>query len=182
MKLLQSVSHPNIIRLEEVIESPDCLVLILELAEGGDLYDQIIKESVLEESLARTYFQQITEAIHYLHSKQICHRDLKPENVMVCSSSSLNGNPVLKLTDLGLSKLVDQTILKTFCGTKIYMAPEMWKKAGKGRVEVYSLKVDCWALVRYRRTALQRSENRIFPYFNISKFSRIFSVSNHGCS
>ena len=109
----------------------------------------------MEESLARTYFKQMAEAISYLHSRQICHRDLKPENVLLCSSQ--DQSPVLKLTDLGLSKLVDQTILKTFCGTKIYMAPEMWNKAGKGLVEVYTLKVDCWALVRYRSTEIRDS-------------------------
>ena len=51
-----------------------------------------------------------------------------------------------KLTDLGLSKLVDETVLKTICGTKIYMAPEILRK----EVEVYSFKVDCWALVSHR--------------------------------
>ena len=154
MELLKSVSHPNIITLEEMIDCPEYLVLVLELAEGGELFDQMIKETVLEESLARTYFQQMVEAIVYLHSRKICHRDLKPENIVLCSSEEKN--PVLKLTDLGLSKLVDQTILKTFCGTKFYMAPELWKNAGKGLVEVYTLKVDCWALVRYKSTALHR--------------------------
>ena len=43
VRLLESVSHPNIIRLEEVIDSPEFLVLILELAEGGELWDQMIK-------------------------------------------------------------------------------------------------------------------------------------------
>ena len=150
VKLLQSVSHPNIIRLEEVIDSPEFLVLVLELAEGGELYDQMLRENVLEEATAKFYFQQMTTAIAYLHSKEICHRDLKPENVLM--SSTEDQNPVLKLTDLGLSKLADKTILKTFCGTEVFMAPEMWKKADNGREEseVYSLKVDCWALVSIR--------------------------------
>ena len=162
VKLLQSVHHPNIIRLEEVIDSPECLVLVLELAEGGELFDQMIRENVLEEATAKFYFMQMTTAIAYLHSKEICHRDLKPENVLL--SSSEDPNPVLKLTDLGLSKLVDKTILKTFCGTKIYMAPEMWKKAESGRaqLEVYTLKVDCWALVSIRS---QESIFRVIALF-----------------
>ena len=72
-KLLESVSHPNIIQLEEVIDSPDFLILVLELAEGGELFSEMIKENVVEESLARTYFKQMAEAISYLHSRQICH-------------------------------------------------------------------------------------------------------------
>ena len=93
---------------------------------------------MLEESLAKLYFQQMSSAISYLHDRKICHRDLKPENILLCSSE--DQDPVLKLTDLGLSKLVDQTILKTFCGTEVFMAPEMWKKAANERE-------DCWALV-----------------------------------
>ena len=119
-------------------------MLVLELAEGGELYEQMIRKNVLDEATAKVYFSQMSSAIAHLHSRNICHRDLKPENVLL--SSSEDQNPVLKLSDLGLSKLVDETILKTFCGTEIYMAPEMWKKSGN-RVEDYSLKVDCWALV-----------------------------------
>ena len=147
VRLLQSVSHPNIIRLEEVIHTSESLVLVLELAEGGELFDQMIKSSVLDEATAKFFFQQMTSAIAYLHDRNICHRDLKPENLLLFSSE--DQDPVLKLTDLGLSKLVEGTVLKTFCGTEVYMAPEMWKKAGNGRkeVEVYTLKVDCWALV-----------------------------------
>ena len=47
VRLLESVSHPNIIRLEEVMDSPDFLVLVLELAEGGELWDQMIKYKLL---------------------------------------------------------------------------------------------------------------------------------------
>ena len=152
MRLLQSVSHPNIIRLEEVIDCPAMLVLVLELAEGGELFEQMLRKTVLDEATAKFYFQQMSSAIAYLHDRKICHRDLKPENVLLCSAE--DQNPVLKLTDLGLSKLVEETVLKTICGTKIYMAPEILRK----EVEVYSFKVDCWALVSHRG---QHSEVRI---------------------
>ena len=87
MRLLQSVSHPNIIRLEEVIDSPEMLVLVLELAEGGELFDQMIKKTVLDEATAKFYFQQMSSAIAYLHGRNICHRDLKPENVLLMRPS-----------------------------------------------------------------------------------------------
>ena len=47
VRLLESLNHPNIIRLEEVIDSPEFLVLVLELAEGGELRDQMIKYKFL---------------------------------------------------------------------------------------------------------------------------------------
>jgi len=74
--------------------------------------------------------------------KNICHRDLKPENILLCSQD--DQNPVIKITDMGLSKLVDLgSILKTMCGTPQYIAPEIIKGQEK---EAYSLKVDCWSL------------------------------------
>lgn len=76
----------------------------------------------------------------YLHSKNICHRDLKPENVLICSAD--DHNPVIKITDMGLSKLVDLgTVLKTFCGTPQYIAPEIVEGAGMPDIKTYSLKV-----------------------------------------
>ena len=84
--------------------------------------------------------------MQYLHSKKICHRDLKPENILLCSLD--DKNPVIKITDMGLSKLVDLgTVLKTFCGTPQYIAPEVIKGSSVfGGPKPYSLKVDCWGL------------------------------------
>ena len=48
-------------------------------------------------------------AIKYLHFKKICHRDLKPENVLLCLSDEWL--PIVKIKDMGLSKLVDKTRL-----------------------------------------------------------------------
>lgn len=65
MKLVQ---HPNVVRLYEVIDTQTKLYLILELGDGGDLYDYIMRhESGLSESLARNYFRQIVRAISYCH-------------------------------------------------------------------------------------------------------------------
>lgn len=65
MKLVQ---HPNVVRLYEVIDTQTKLYLILELGDGGDLYDYIMRhESGLSESLARDYFRQIVRAISYCH-------------------------------------------------------------------------------------------------------------------
>ena len=71
---------------------------------------------------------------------------MKPENILLCSVD--DNNPVVKITDMGLSKLVDQTLLKTFCGTPQYLAPEvLLTGSGVGQRQMdYTLKVDCWAL------------------------------------
>ena len=69
VRILQSVSHPNIINLEDVIDTKDFLYIILELAEGGELFDKIIDKSRLNETEAKLYFYQMASAISYLHSK-----------------------------------------------------------------------------------------------------------------
>ena len=114
MQCLRSVRHPNIIRLEEVIESEDFLFLVLELAEGGDLYRKMTGS--LAEEKVKLIFYQLASAVEYLHSRNICHRDLKPENVLLVSSDQHNLH--VKIADMGLSKLVEKTHLKTFCGTR----------------------------------------------------------------
>ena len=55
------------------------------------------------------HFLQIALAIKYLHFKKICHRDLKPENVLLCSLDELL--PIVKIKEMGMSRLVDNTRL-----------------------------------------------------------------------
>ena len=75
MKLVQ---HPNVVRLYEVIDTPNKLYLILEFGDGGDMYDYIMKHANgLPEPTARRYFRQICRALKYCHEMHVCHRDLK---------------------------------------------------------------------------------------------------------
>ena len=69
VKILQSVDHPNVIKLEDFIDTADYLFIVLELAEGGELFDKIIDKTKLNETEAKLHFYQIASAIKYLHSK-----------------------------------------------------------------------------------------------------------------
>jgi len=144
VKLLGAINHPCVIGLEDVIRTrSDMLYIVLELAEGGELFDKIIEKKRLTEAEAKVYFFQLLSAVEYLHDKNICHRDLKPENILYCSQD--DANPVLKVTDLGLSKLVDKSLAKTFCGTPQYLAPEVLFSRVRGDGS-YGLKCDVWSL------------------------------------
>jgi serine/threonine-protein kinase Chk2 len=67
VRILQSVNHPCIINLEDVIDTPNFLFIVLELAEGRELFDKIIERTKLNEAEAKLHFFQIASAIKYLH-------------------------------------------------------------------------------------------------------------------
>lgn len=119
MKLVQ---HPHVVKLYEVIDTETKLYLILELGDGGDMYDHIMKhDHGLEEHVAQRYFRQIVQAINYCHKLHVVHRDLKPENVVFFEKLGL-----VKLTDFGFSnKFVPGKTLETSCGSLAYSAPEI---------------------------------------------------------
>ena len=122
VRCMKLVQHPNVVRLYEVIDTQTKLYLILELGDGGDMYDHIMKHSGgLNEEIAKRYFRQIVEAISYCHKLHVVHRDLKPENVVFFEKSGL-----VKLTDFGFSNMfVPGKNLETSCGSLSYSAPEI---------------------------------------------------------
>jgi serine/threonine protein kinase len=103
------------------------LAIILEYAEGGEIFEYIAICGKFSEDVARTYFHMLIEALEYIHSKGICHRDIKPENIL------LDKDFILKLTDFGFGTYLSRGELKTYLGTEGYMAPEIrsWNYDGK---------------------------------------------------
>jgi serine/threonine-protein kinase Chk2 len=83
-----------------------------------------ISENQIQRYRSKAAFLQIVSGIKYLHYEKIAHGDLKPENILLCSEDEFR--PIVKITDMGLSKLVGfDTVCKTFCGTPMYFAPEV---------------------------------------------------------
>lgn len=131
----------------------------MEYVPGGDLGKLISYQGVLGEEYARVVSQQLLSALGYLHANNITHRDVKPDNILIQSLSPIE----VKLTDFGLSKMVDsdQTFLRTFCGTLLYCAPEVYneyaefddngvrcrgKKVRRMPGQRYNHAVDIWSL------------------------------------
>ena len=140
IKLLRSVNHQNIMRLRDVIDSAEKIFIVMEVAEGGELFNRLVTSRRLPELTTKFYFYQLVLAVQYLHKKNITHRDIKPENVILASDREFTH---VKLTDFGLSKLaLDASQMTTFCGTPTYIAPEL-PEFGKLS---YTNKVDMWSL------------------------------------
>ncbi|KAL4629985.1 SNF-related serine/threonine-protein kinase-like [Arapaima gigas] len=146
VRCMKLVQHPNIVRLYEVIDTQTKLYLILELGDGGDMFDYIMKhEEGLSEDLAKKYFAQIVHAISYCHRLHVVHRDLKPENVVFFEKQGL-----VKLTDFGFSnKFQPGKKLTTSCGSLAYSAPEilLGDEYDAPAVDIWSLGVILFMLV-----------------------------------
>ncbi|KAJ4372046.1 Protein kinase protein rad53 [Neocucurbitaria cava] len=155
MKIMQSLRHPNIVEFVEYYDQGDYLYIIMEYVPQGDLQGFLNQGGSMKEELARQMAQQILGALNYLHRSKITHRDIKPDNILIADLNPFT----VKLSDFGLSKVVkhEETFLKTFCGTLLYCAPEVFPDYGNGTSKgtkrrrgaktyhSYSSSVDIWS-------------------------------------
>jgi len=136
--IMKVMDHPNIIKLYESFEDHRNIYLVMELCEGGELFDCIIESGHFTEVQAAGIMQQIVRAIFYMHENHICHRDLKPENFLFLAKTQLE-KTLLKIIDFGLScKFEMGQVLNTKAGTPYYVAPQVL--AGK-----YDHMSDLWS-------------------------------------
>lgn len=80
---MSSIRHPNIVHIYEVFENKDKIVLVMQNASGGELYEFLSERKVLSDTEARRIFRQVVAAVYYIHKYKICHRDLKLENILL---------------------------------------------------------------------------------------------------
>jgi serine/threonine protein kinase len=142
VKISLNIKHRNIMNYIEIYEDLKFINCVMELAEGGDLFDFILNHPLghLPDDISISLMIQIFEVLEYLHKeKKIIHRDLKPENFLVYIDET--NNPILKLIDFGLATYIpdDNKKINEIVGTRAYSAPEIIEKCG------YSEKIDEWA-------------------------------------
>lgn len=136
MSILRRIKHPNVIRLIQEFDTTTDIYLVMELVNGGDLFDAISSASRYTERDASGMLHNLASALAHLHKLRIVHRDIKPENLLVYQYE--NGTKALKLADFGLATVVSNP-LYAVCGTPTYVAPEIILQTG------YGVKVDVWA-------------------------------------
>lgn len=152
IEIMKRIRHRHVVCMYELYESARCLWIILELVNGGDLQSHICNQSHYSEKIAKNYFRQILDGIHYLHSRGIIHRDLKMPNILILNAKEGDGD--IKIADFGLSALVmvgqdgydlnrsekrkKYNQLKECWGTPSYYSPELINGA-------YGPQSDLWA-------------------------------------
>ncbi|OQD88845.1 hypothetical protein PENANT_c003G00302 [Penicillium antarcticum] len=123
MKIMRDLTHPNIVQYVDYHEHDRWIYIIMEYVPGGELSTYLQTQGKIAEDQVRIIARQVLRALHYLHKRKITHRDIKPDNILISSLEPLK----IKLSDFGLSKVTEQeTFLKTFCGTLLYCAPEVY--------------------------------------------------------
>jgi serine/threonine protein kinase len=130
--ILEKIKHPFVVGLTYAFQTGYTLYLILELANGGDLYNHITRMKQLPEDHWRFYAAEILVGLEYLHQNKIIYRGLKPEDVL------LDKDGHIKLSDFGLARS-SEDITSTFWGDPYYIAPEIIK----GDIQTFS--VDWWS-------------------------------------
>ena len=136
--ILKIVRHNNIIKLYEVMETPQKIFLVMEYCDGGELFDYIVSKQHLSEKQACLFFQELIDALTYLHSQNIVHRDVKPENILL---ENFGKSMTCKLIDFGISRTYTlDKLIGTPCGTASYAPPEMHRGE-----EYYGLLSDVWS-------------------------------------
>jgi hypothetical protein len=145
IKLLASLTHPNIAGLHTALRLQNQLLMVMEFVEGRSLEDRL-KESPVPAAEAVGYVIQALAALGYAHERGVIHRDIKPANMMVTPSGEL------KLMDFGIAKAVADrrlTMTGTTLGSLYYMSPEQVKGSGNldGRSDLYSMGVTLYELV-----------------------------------
>uniref|UniRef100_A0A8B9KZ74 Calcium/calmodulin dependent protein kinase IG n=1 Tax=Astyanax mexicanus TaxID=7994 RepID=A0A8B9KZ74_ASTMX len=135
--VLRRIKHENVVGLEDFYESRSHYYLVMQLVSGGELFDRILDRGMYSEMDASLVIRQVLEAVSYLHINGIVHRDLKPENLLYYSQDE---NSKIMISDFGLSKMEDNGIMSTACGTPGYVAPEVLAQ------KPYSKAVDCWSI------------------------------------
>lgn len=142
VEIFLSVDHPNVVRLERLYESEECLRFVMEFLQGGELFSAVENQH-FSEARAAEVFRQMLLAVSYLHERKIVHCDLKLENFMF----EREGCDHLKLIDFGLAKRYTGEPIPQCCGSLHYVAPEVINCAFDTKADMWSLGVTLYVLL-----------------------------------
>ncbi|KAG0459740.1 hypothetical protein HPP92_022868 [Vanilla planifolia] len=137
--------HSNIVELKGAYEDRQSMNLVMELCEGGELFDRIIERGHYSERAAASICREIVTVVHICHSLGVMHRDLKPENFLFLSKDD---DSPLKAIDFGLSAFFKPgDIFNDLVGSAYYVAPEVLRRHYGQEADIWSVGVMLYILL-----------------------------------
>ncbi|KAE9602734.1 hypothetical protein Lal_00049711 [Lupinus albus] len=137
--------HPNVVRIHGTYEDSMAVHLVMEICEGGELFDRIVQKGHYSEREAAKLIKTIVEVVEACHSLGVMHRDLKPENFLF---DSVQEDAKLKATDFGLSVFYKPgESFSDVVGSPYYVAPEVLRKHYGPESDVWSAGVMLYILL-----------------------------------
>ena len=135
------LKHENIVTVYDAGQTDGYLFIALEFVDGTDIHELVAKRGAIPLKRSVGFIKQVTRALDHLHQHGIVHRDIKPSNLLLTKEG------IVKLTDLGLARAVDESLQSnitregTTVGTVDYMAPEQARNSQSAdiRSDIYSL-------------------------------------------
>lgn len=143
MKVMQRLSHVNLISVIDDGIHVDCPYYVMEFFEGQDLFEHINGRPGRYQ-LVHRIAHQVAHALEYVHDRKIIHRDIKPRNIFLCANGSV------KLGDFGIAKFGESKLTQTnvALGTPVYMAPEQFTDAPLTRTaDIYAYGATLYHLI-----------------------------------
>ena len=150
VEVMQTLRHPNIVALYEVIDDPRCstVFMIQEYMSRPLMPDQLMNQPIPAQE-CRQYFRDVLRGIAYLHACNIVHRDIKPQNILISSDG------IAKIGDFGASAFTGGHECSTYSGTPAFTAPELslpkdqWKRCHSlmPAVDVFALGATLYTMV-----------------------------------
>jgi len=143
------LSHPNLIRIFDVVETSDRPVAVMEYVSGGTLADQVVAAGAQPVEDVIRWTGEVLEVLDYLHGDRIVHRDVKPSNLLLTEGGAI------KLSDLGLVRSLDRgsDLTRTLegVGTPRFMSPEQLRgDEPTPSCDLYSLGITMYQLLTGR--------------------------------
>ncbi|KAK7256908.1 hypothetical protein RIF29_30483 [Crotalaria pallida] len=137
--------NPSIVAFREACEDDNAVHLVMELCEGGELFDRIVARGHYTERAAAAVAKTIVEVVQLCHKHGVIHRDLKPENFLFANKKE---NSPLKAIDFGLSIFFKPgERFSEIVGSPYYMAPEVLKRNYGPEIDIWSAGVILYILL-----------------------------------
>ena len=160
--LLKNLDHPNIVKYQGFVKTPETLNIILEYCENGSLHSISKNFGRFPENLVGLYMSQVLHGLLYLHEQGVIHRDIKGANILTTKQG------LVKLADFGVASRTTGLHESSVVGTPYWMAPEVIELSGATTAS------DIWSL---GCTVIELLDGKP-PYHALQPMPALFRIVN----